>query len=153
MLRNTKKLSEFTKRQILINNLHPALKLPLTFNTVKSVVSEVMQGEDCAFNEIILNFVEDKEIKRINNKYLSHNFFTDIITFPYNSNPKNIEGEIFISLDTVKKNAVYYDTSYKEEFKRVIIHGCLHLTGWLDKTKKQKELIREKENSYLSEIL
>ncbi len=138
-----------TKRAILVNNLHPTLKLPITINSVKSLVSKVIHGEDCRFNEIAVNFVSNSDLRRINKKYLDHNYDTDIITFPYNSNKKNIEGEMFISLDTVKKNGKFYGSGYNQELKRVIIHGSLHLAGYLDRTKRQKELITGKENYYL----
>ncbi len=139
-----------TKTAILINNLHPSYKLPITHKNVRKLISKVIFGEDCKINEIIINFVENKTIKKINNVYLNHNYYTDIITFPYNDKSDQIEGEIFISLDTVKKNAKTYGSGYKMELERVLIHGCLHLTGYLDATNKQKELIRRKENFYLS---
>ena len=109
-----------------------------------------MDGEDCQFNEIIVNFVGNKAIKKINNDFLKHNYFTDIITFPYNDKRKQIEGELFISLDTVKKNGEIYSSGFKMELTRVIIHGCLHLAGYKDAKKNEKELIRKKENFYLS---
>lgn len=142
-----------TKSLILINNLHPSYKLPISHNNVRESVSKVMDGEDCRFNEIIVNFVNDSAIRKINNAYLNHNYCTDIITFPYSDKSKNIEGEIFISLDTVRKNGKFYGSGYKPELIRVIIHGCLHLAGYKDATSKQKELIRSKENFYLSEQL
>lgn len=145
-----RKVDFSTKNNILINNLHPGYRLPLTHGNVKELVSKVMDGEDCRIDEIILNFVSDKAIRRINKQFLDHDFFTDIITFPYSDKRKNIEGEIFISLDTVRKNGKFYRSGYKGELRRVIIHGALHLAGYLDATKKQKELIRNKENFYLS---
>jgi probable rRNA maturation factor len=138
------------KTNILINNLHSDFKLPLSKKSVMELVSKVMYGEDCAINEIIINFVKDSELKKINNRYLKHNYYTDIITFPYNDNKQAIDGELFISADTVRKNAEFYGAGVKSELKRVIIHGCLHLAGYDDRTKKQKELIRNKENYYLS---
>lgn len=139
-----------TKSLILINNSHPSYKLPISHNNVRESVSKVMDGEDCRFHEIIVNFVNDRAIKKINNAHLNHNYYTDIITFPYSDKSKEIEGEIFISLDTVKKNGKFYGSGYKMELTRVIIHGCLHLAGYKDVTVKQKELIRNKENFYLS---
>jgi probable rRNA maturation factor len=150
LVRIRKKAHSYTKSNILINNLHPARKLPLSSKSIKAAVSSVMDGEDCVLNEIVLNFVSDSSIKKLNNSYLKHNFYTDIITFPYNDNKTEIEGEIFISLDTVAKNAKIYETGFKRELARVIIHGCLHLAGYNDKTKKQKELIKNKENWYLA---
>ena len=109
-----------------------------------------MNHKNCVLNELGLNFVNNAEIKRMNDKYLNHNYLTDIITFPYNSNRKSIDGEIFISLDTVKKNAELYNSAYRVELKRVIIHGCLHLVGYNDKTRNEQEKMREKENYYLN---
>lgn len=134
----------------MINNLHPALRLPISHKNVRELVSEVMRNEDCVIDELVLNFVSDSKIRYINKKYLKHDFFTDIITFPYNSDKKQIDGELFISLDTVRKNGNFYGSGYKEELKRVLIHGCLHLAGYNDRTKSQKELIRARENYYLS---
>lgn len=153
MNRKPKKVKKHSKTAILINNLHPSYKLPVTHNTVRELVSKVMDGEDCQFNEIIVNFVDNRAIKRLNKKHLKHDYFTDIITFPYNDkSTKNIEGEIFISLNTVKENGKFYGSGYKLELSRVIIHGSLHLTGYSDKTNKEKELIRNKENFYLSKF-
>ncbi|MCC6866133.1 MAG: rRNA maturation RNase YbeY [Ignavibacteria bacterium] len=137
--------------QILINNLHPSIKLPLSIKFIKESVSKVFIGEKCSFNEIIINFVNNHRIKKLNNAYLNHNFYTDILTFPYSNIKSEIEGEMFISLDTVRNNSKLYNTGYKMELLRVIIHGCLHLAGFLDATKKQKELIREKENFYIGD--
>lgn len=81
--------------------------------------------------------------------YLNHNYDTDVITFAYENDKNNLDGEIFISTEKVKKNAKFYDVSNIQELKRVIIHGCLHLAGYDDRTEKQKELIKTKENFYL----
>lgn len=88
-------------------------------------------------------------MKTLNKHYLNHNYDTDVLTFTYENNKNNLEGEIIISPEKVKKNAKFYDVSQVKELKRVIIHGCLHLAGYDDKTKKQKELIKSKENFYL----
>ncbi|MBE2227612.1 MAG: rRNA maturation RNase YbeY [Ignavibacteria bacterium] len=153
MSRNKQEVKKHTKKAILINNLHPYYKLPITHNNVRELVSKVMYGEDCPFNEIIVNFVDNRAIKKLNKKHLKHDYFTDIITFPYNDkSAKDIEGELFISLNTVKENGKIYESGYKMELSRVIIHGSLHLAGYLDKSKRQKELIREKENYYLSKF-
>ena len=88
-------------------------------------------------------------MKMLNKNYLNHNYDTDVLTFTYENNKNNLEGEIIISPEKVKKNAGIYDVSQVQELKRVIIHGCLHLAGYDDRTKKQKELIKNKENFYL----
>lgn len=153
MKRKRKKAHLHNNSNILINHSHPVIKLPLSLKKIKADVSSVMEGEDCVLNDLTVNFVDDRSIKKINNSYLKHNYFTDIITFPYNDNKSEIDGEIFISLDSVQKNAKMYETGFKQELRRVIIHGCLHLAGYDDTTKKQKELIRDKENYYLTQGL
>ena len=96
-----------------------------------------------------LNFVTDKELRNVNRGYLKHSYNTDIITFSYGNKNHKIDGECLISLDSVRKNAKLYGTGYKNELKRVIVHGCLHLAGYLDKTMKEKEQITIKENFYI----
>ncbi len=94
-------------------------------------------------------FCSDKYLLGINKKFLQHNFFTDIITFHYNQKRAPIEGEIFISVEAVKSNSKKFDVSFKDELHRVMIHGVLHLCGYLDHTAKAKSAIRKKEDFYL----
>lgn len=98
-----------------------------------------------------LNFVTDRDIKKINRFYLKHKYFTDIITFPYSVNKQGVNAECIISLDSVKKNAKIYSSGYKNELKRVIVHGCLHLAGYNDRTEFEKKQIRKKENLYIDD--
>lgn len=149
--KSTDKIKSFKKSQILVKNHYPAVKPPVTNNSIGNIVNKVMSGEDCESYFIYLNIINNTEIRRINKKFLNHNYYTDIITFPYSNCSSKIEGEIFISLDEVKRNSIFYNDSYRNEFLRVLIHGCLHLTGYKDSTKKQKELIRKKENFYMSD--
>lgn len=85
---------------------------------------------------------------KINQDYLKHNFYTDIITFNL-SEDKRIDGEIYISADRVKENAKSLKITLKQELLRVIIHGVLHLCDYSDKTILQKKRIRNKEDEYL----
>ena len=84
-----------------------------------------------------------------NRAYLGHDTFTDIITFDY-SDRDLISGDIFISIDRVRENAPINNDPFENELSRVIIHGILHLLGYKDKGKKEKEIMREKEDFYLS---
>lgn len=86
----------------------------------------------------------------MNKNYLSHDYVTDIMTFPYSEKKPQIEGELFISLDRVKENSKTFATGYLNEIKRVIIHGCLHLAGYKDKSRNQTAKMRKKEDYYLS---
>lgn len=99
--------------------------------------------------DISIILVDDAEILNINNKYLKHNYYTDIITFDYTKD-RTISGDLYISIERVCENAEQYNTKVNDELNRVIIHGLLHLCGYKDKTKKQASLIRKKENYYLS---
>jgi probable rRNA maturation factor len=93
--------------------------------------------------------VSDAEILQINKQYLNHNYFTDIITFDLNEKPNNVNGEAYISKDTIEKNAQHYARPIYEEFARVVIHGFLHLVGYNDKSNSEKETMRLKEDFYL----
>ena len=101
--------------------------------------------------ELSFIFCSDEYIKKINIKYLSHHFFTDVITFNY-TKEKLLFGDVYISIERVKENSKTYKTSFNEEMFRVIIHGVLHLCGFDDKTKEEKTLMRSKENGFLSSI-
>ena len=95
-------------------------------------------------------FTSDDYLLDINQKYLNHNTYTDIITFDQSTNPIRIEADIYISIDRVHVNSKLLDTSFNEELHRVLIHGVLHLLGFKDKTATQKKEMRKKENHYLA---
>lgn len=103
------------------------------------------QGKIVAINYI---FCDDDYLLKINQEFLQHDYYTDIITFD-NSVGKQIEGEIYISIDRVKDNANVFTIDFEEELKRVIIHGVLHLLGFKDKTEQQQKQMTEKENEAL----
>ena len=84
-----------------------------------------------------------------NVKFLGHDYFTDILTFD-NSNDLEIGGDILISIDTVRSNALKFNTSLLDELHRVIIHGVLHLIGFTDKSKKQQLIMRKEEDKALN---
>jgi len=87
----------------------------------------------------------------MNRKYLEHDYYTDIITFDYVEGDI-ISGDLFISVDRVKENAAKFETTFLNELVRVIFHGVLHLAGYKDKTTSDEQLMRKKENFYLSEV-
>ena len=97
-------------------------------------------------------FCDDEYLKKINLKYLDHDYYTDVITFDY-STADGLAGDVFISIDRVKENANNFKVSFNEELFRVIIHGVLHLCGFNDKTKKEIKEIRKKEDHFLSLIV
>lgn len=95
-------------------------------------------------------FCSDQYLQEINQKYLQHKSLTDIITFDNTEVTGAIEGDVFISIERVKENAVDFGTDLQEEVHRVLIHGVLHLVGYSDKSKQGKSRMRKKEDAYLS---
>jgi rRNA maturation RNase YbeY len=96
-------------------------------------------------------FCDDEKILAVNREFLEHDYYTDIITFDYTTRTR-VNGDIFISLDTVRSNAEQAGASYEQELHRIIIHGLLHLTGQADKTPETKAVMTEKENKALSKL-
>lgn len=99
--------------------------------------------------EIGYMFVNDERILEVNREYLGHDYYTDIITFDYDEG-NVLNGDLVISLDTVRTNAEQFHKSYEEELHRVIIHGILHLCGLNDKGPGERELMEAAENRALS---
>ena len=112
-------------------------------------IKEVAKNHNKQVGELSIIFVSDEEILSINQQYLNHNYFTDIITFDY-SFERVIEGDIFISIDTVKTNSQKFRTEFNDELLRVIIHGVLHLIGFKDKNSKDKKEMTFNENLALN---
>ena len=94
-------------------------------------------------------FVNDEKILEVNNEYLGHDYYTDIITFDYDEGDI-INGDLVISLDTVRTNAEKFGKDYDEELHRVIIHGILHLCGIKDKGPGEREIMEAAENRALA---
>ena len=108
----------------------------------------VAESEIRRIGDVNIIFCSDNYILDVNLKYLQHDYFTDIITFDYCE--KNIlSGDLFISIDSVRENAVLYNSGFDEELHRVIVHGILHLIGYDDHTDDEQKLMRKKENYYL----
>ena len=96
-------------------------------------------------------FCSDEYILDINIKYLGHDYYTDIITFPYREGD-DIESDLYISLERVKENAEDFEVAFDEELKRVMVHGLLHLIGYSDKSEDDIHVMREKENYYIAKF-
>lgn len=94
-------------------------------------------------------FCSDNYLLRINQDYLEHDTYTDIITFNY-CDEDVISGDIFISIDRVEENAKTFNTGFENELYRVMIHGILHLIGYNDKSEQEQSIMRTKEDFYLS---
>lgn len=105
----------------------------------------ISDSEQKKINLISFIFCSDEYLLRINREYLDHDDYTDIITFPYKQG-KEIESDIFISIDRVKENATTFTSTFENELLRVMSHGLLHLMGYKDKTEEDKAEMRKKED-------
>ena len=94
-------------------------------------------------------FVDDEKILEVNNDYLGHDYYTDIITFDYVKG-KTISGDIFISLTRISENASILSSSFEKELLRVLAHGVLHLCGYKDKSDEEQKEMRAKEDFYIN---
>jgi rRNA maturation RNase YbeY len=115
---------------------------------IKSWIKDIIQQNKKELGDINYIFCSDEKILEINKEFLKHDYYTDIISFDY-CEVNKINGDIFISIDTVKSNSIKYKTEFTEELHRVIIHGVLHFLGFKDKTKADAEKMREAENKAL----
>ncbi len=123
----------------------PAIKRRETTAWIKAVAATYGRK----VGEIGYLFVNDEKILEVNNEYLGHDYYTDIITFDYDEG-NQINGDLIISLDTVRSNAELFGKPYEEELYRVIIHGVLHLCGINDKGPGERELMEAAENRALT---
>jgi probable rRNA maturation factor len=109
-------------------------------------IESVVVSEGFVIGEINYIFCDDLYLNHINKEFLKHDFFTDIISFDY-SLGKQINGDIYISIERVLDNAEQYNVTFENELRRVMIHGVLHYMGYKDKTTEEKKVMRLKENT------
>lgn len=108
-------------------------------------IKDTAADYDKKVGEIAYIFCTDERILEVNNQYLKHDYYTDIITFDY-SEGSIISGDIFISVDTVRSNSEKFDVSFEDELRRILIHGILHLCGQTDDTPELRAEMTKKEN-------
>lgn len=139
---NTRNINFFSEE----TNFQPKKK-----DVIRKWVIETIQLEN--FDKLgPLNFIfcGDEFLLNMNKSYLQHNTYTDIITFDNSTKESEISGDIFISVDRISENASKYKVPFNEELHRVIVHGVLHLCGYLDKSTTEKSVMRSKEDKFLS---
>jgi len=131
--------------------------MPITFQTAdiklpplpKAALKKFIAGQAKKKLRISYVFCSDEFLLDMNKRFLGHDFYTDIITFPLGETEEEIEAEIYISTDRVKENAAKFNSDFSEELNRVVFHGILHLMGYKDKRKADKETMRSMENEWL----
>ena len=117
---------------------------------LKAWIKDTIASEGYKLHEINYIFCNDSYLLNINQQYLDHDTYTDIITFDNSEKKGVIEGDIFISIDRIRENAAQFGTGETNELHRVMIHGALHLLGYKDKTVSSKNQMTAKEDEYLS---
>lgn len=117
----------------------------------KKWLEDIIFSEEKKLGEINYIFCDDEYLLKINQDYLQHDYYTDIITFDYVKG-KTISGEIFVSLQRISDNASTLSKNYEEELRRVLAHGILHLSGYKDKSEEEEKEMRRKEDFYLNKF-
>ncbi len=117
---------------------------------LKSFIEKRVKKEGYTIDSLTYVFCSDKYLLKINKDYLSHDYYTDIISFDLSEVPGQLIGEVYISVDRVKDNAKTHGTSLKEELHRVILHGALHFCGYKDKKPSDAKKMREMEDRWLN---
>lgn len=116
---------------------------------LKKFITKLFSTEKHQLQQINIIFCTDEALLAMNRDFLQHDYYTDIITFPLSGKGDPINAELYISVDRVKDNAKMGGVSFQKELQRVIFHGCLHLTGFNDKSSQQIKKMREREEHYL----
>ena len=116
---------------------------------VAACIKVIVAEESREVGHITFVFCDDNYLLKINKEFLDHDTYTDVITFDYSVGSEVIS-EIYVSVDRVEENAKKYKQTFENEIHRVMIHGVLHLCGYNDKLIEDKQIMREKENHYLS---
>jgi len=114
-------------------------------------LAQVIHSEGYELTELNYIFCSDEHLHEMNVQYLQHDTLTDVITFDNSDDECHIEGDIFISVPRIEENAEKFGALFLEELKRVMVHGLLHLLGYMDKTESEQLVMREKEDFYLKE--
>lgn len=139
-----------TKTSIKFNYLHPSVILKER-NRLKKFLLYLLSCERKNAGTINIIFCSDQYLLKINQDFLNHNYYTDIITFDLSiKEASKIDADIFISYDRIKENAFTLNNTIKLELHRVLFHGFLHLCGYKDKSARDIKLMRNKEDQYLS---
>ena len=117
---------------------------------LKECLILTLQHYGFGLSSLQYSFTSDEELRQMNVEFLAHDYFTDILTFDLSDQPGDVDGDVYVSRDRVRENARLESVRTEEEFCRVIGHGLLHLCGFKDKSKAEKEAMRSAENNFIS---
>lgn len=113
---------------------------------VHSLISALKEEYDLNLKSLSISFIKSNQLLKINKEYLGHHYETDVITFNYSRQKKNIDGEILISFEEAKLNAKKYNVTFGKELTRLVVHGVLHLLRFDDKNAANKKIMKKEEN-------
>lgn len=133
----------------MLNIFFEGVSFPLKKLPLKKAVKDLVVEEGFSLGELTVVFCSDAYLLEMNQNYLEHDYYTDIITFDY-CEDKTISGDLFISSDRILENAKINNVDFLNELYRVVFHGTLHLCGYKDKSKGDQKLMRLMEDKYLS---
>lgn len=129
------------------------LEIPISEQDIFRCVKIVSKGEETDFSLIEVVYVSEEKISEINSEHLGKTYITDIITFDYTDEDSDtVEGTLFCCAPRIKEQALEFSEPVEKEFKRIVIHGLLHLCGFTDDTDELKKVMSEKEDFYLSQL-
>ena len=135
----------------MVKNLQVYSEDPsISKRAIHSLISSLKSEFNLSISFLSINFISSTELRRINKKYMKHDYFTDIITFNYSKKINEIDGEILISFEDARLNAKKYKTKYDKEISRLIVHGLLHLLNYNDNNKKNRTLMKQMENKLIN---
>ncbi len=137
---------------IEVSNTHPVYQLDE--QTVIELVLRVCEGEQTTIEDLSIVLSDHQTVLTLNRHYLSHDYLTDVLSFPLNdpSTEAIVDGEIYVDLDTAHERFEEFDVSFEEEAMRYVVHGLLHLIGYLDHTPEQKSIMKDREDRYLASV-
>ena len=121
-------------------------------NLLKKWLKKVAETEGFKMKNLNYIFCSDEYLHKINVEYLEHDTYTDIITFDNSEEESDIEGDIFVSIERIKDNSQELKTVFEDEFKRVLVHGLLHLCGYDDHSDEDELMMRNKEDFYIQQF-
>ena len=119
---------------------------------LKKILCSIFKNEKVEFKRVEFIFCKDDYLLKLNQQYLGHDTYTDILTFTLSSKEESLFSEIYVSIDRVQENAGHLKISFSQELYRVMIHGILHLCGYSDHSASEKKKMREKEDFYLDKL-
>jgi rRNA maturation RNase YbeY len=130
---------------------HSRVRIPAP--AVHRAVAMVLRGRRIRSATVTVVFFDSRRSRRLNREFLGHDYITDVLSFTLNDPPEPLEGELYVNVDRARQQAREYHVSFREEIRRLVIHGTLHLAGVDDRTARELRAMRRLEDHYLALLL